>query len=37
MSRRFNVESVTRQKGYFENLLPIVKEWRDYQRRRVGR
>jgi glycosyltransferase involved in cell wall biosynthesis len=35
MSRRFNQESVTRQKGYFENLLPIVKEWRDY-RRRVG-
>jgi glycosyltransferase involved in cell wall biosynthesis len=35
MNRRFNVESFTRR-GHaevFDNLLPILKEWRDYQRR----
>ena len=35
MDRRFNVESFTRrgQKAFFDNFLPILKEWRDYRRR----
>jgi glycosyltransferase involved in cell wall biosynthesis len=33
--RRFNVESFTRRgrAEVFDNFLPILKEWRDYQRR----
>jgi glycosyltransferase involved in cell wall biosynthesis len=36
MRRRFNVESFTRRdrKEVFDNFLPILKEWRDYQRRK---
>jgi len=35
MYRRFNVESFTRDRErLFDNFLPILKEWRDYQRRR---
>jgi glycosyltransferase involved in cell wall biosynthesis len=35
MRRRFNVESFTRRDRaeVFDNFLPILKEWRDYQRR----
>jgi glycosyltransferase involved in cell wall biosynthesis len=35
MYRRFNVESFTRRgrAEVFDNFLPILKEWRDYQRR----
>jgi glycosyltransferase involved in cell wall biosynthesis len=36
MRRRFNVESFTRRgkKEVLDNFLPILKEWRDHQRRR---
>jgi len=36
MYRRFNVESFTRRGRVevFDNFLPILKEWRDYQRRK---
>jgi glycosyltransferase involved in cell wall biosynthesis len=39
MYRRFNVESFTRRsrKEVFDNFLPILKEWRDYQRRRAAK
>ena len=34
MHRRFNVESFTRDRvKLFENFIPILKEWRDYQQR----
>jgi glycosyltransferase involved in cell wall biosynthesis len=35
MYRRFNAESFTRDHArLFDNFFPILKEWRDYQRRR---
>jgi len=36
MYRRFNLESITRRgrSQFFDAMLPIVKEWRDYQRRK---
>jgi glycosyltransferase involved in cell wall biosynthesis len=36
MYRRFNVESFTRRERsiFLENFFPILKEWRDYQRRK---
>jgi glycosyltransferase involved in cell wall biosynthesis len=36
MYRRFNMESFTRRgrAEVFDNFLPILKEWRDYQRQR---
>ena len=39
MYRRFNVESFTRRgrAEVFDNFLPILKEWRDYQRQRQNR
>lgn len=39
MYRRFNIESFTRRgrAEVFDNFLPILKDWRDYQRRRANR
>jgi glycosyltransferase involved in cell wall biosynthesis len=38
MDRRFNVESFTRRGKavLFDNFLPILKEWKDYQRRKAN-
>jgi glycosyltransferase involved in cell wall biosynthesis len=38
LSRRFSVESFTRKPmAMVNNLFPVLKEWRDFQRRRHGR